>query len=390
MRNFVFHNPTRVYFGRGQAAALEEELRGRFGKVLLVTGGGSVRKNGVLDDVISRIKRAGAGYVELQGVCPNPRLESVYEGIDIARKGSVDLILPVGGGSVIDAAKAIAAGVPYEGDVWDFFEKGVAPEKALPVGTVLTLAATGSEMNSNAVITREDARRKLAMSSPLIQPVFSVLDPAYTCTVNRYHTAAGVADIMAHVFEYYFNPTSHAEVQDALAEALLGICVKFGPVVCDEPWNYDARANILWASSLALSGIVGRGKISDWTCHGIEHEISAICDISHGAGLAIILPPFMKVLCEKYGPGRIAGYGEAVWGLKKDGDMDGAAVETIERTRSFFDSLGLPSNLKEAGIRAEHIGLIAENTVRERAVFDDLIQLSEEDIRRVLRSALRS
>ncbi|MBU1524088.1 MAG: iron-containing alcohol dehydrogenase [Candidatus Omnitrophica bacterium] len=255
MLNFKHHIPTIIYFGKGQVCALEEELKNRAKKLLIVTGQGSVKRCGIFDDVIKEVKKAGVAFVELSGIQPNPRLKSVYKGIEICKEESVDFILAVGGGSVIDASKAIAAGVNYDGDVWDFFENDISPAEALPVATVLTLAATGSEMNGNAVITREDTQRKLALCSPLIRPVFSILDAEYTYTVNRYHTAAGVADIMVHIFEQYFSHTPSAYVQDRVAEALLKVCIHYGPIVCEKPRNYDARANILWAGSMALNDL---------------------------------------------------------------------------------------------------------------------------------------
>lgn len=386
MLNFTFYNPTTIYFGRGQVRALGDELSERARKVLIVTGSGSVKRSGIFDDVLREIKRSGASYEELAGICPNPRLSSVYKGIEMARKSGADLILAVGGGSVIDAAKTIAAGAPYKGDVWDFFEKGVAPEDALPVGAVLTLAATGSEMNANAVITNEEAKRKLALSSPLIQPVFSILDPVYTFTVNSYHTAAGVADIMAHVFEYYLSPISNADMQDAVGEAILKVCVEWGPVACNKGGDYDARANILWASTLALNGTVGRGKAADWTCHMIEHEVSALNDMSHGAGLAILLPAFMTVVSAKYGPGQVARYGRNVFGIKGVNDAD-TAEKASEATRRFFDSIGLPSGLTRAGIPPEDFPGIAKRALETRERVMDFDQLTERDIIRVLELA---
>ena len=386
MLNFTFYNPTRIYFGRGQVKALGDGLLERARSVLVVTGTGSVKRSGIFEDVLEEIKKSGASYAELSGICPNPRLSGVYKGIELARKMKADLILAVGGGSVIDAAKTIAAGVPYEGDVWDLFEKGVTPEGALPVGAVLTLAATGSEMNANAVITNEATKRKLAICSPFIQPVFSILDPAYTFTVNKYHTAAGVADIMAHVFEYYLSPIPGADMQDALGEAILKVCVEIGPIACNKGDDYNARANILWASTLALNGTVGRGKAADWTCHMIEHEVSALNDMSHGAGLAILLPEFMKVVSSKYGPGQVARYGRNVFGIKGSDDAD-TAGKAAKKTREFFDSLGLPSRLAQAGVTSEAFSGIASRAVEARGRVMEFEQFTERDILRVLELA---
>lgn len=379
MLNFTFHTPTIIHFGRGEMNKLAGELSGMASRILIVTGSGSVKKFGIFDEAVREIKKIGASYVELSGIKPNPRLSSVREGIEICRREDVDFILAIGGGSAVDAAKAIAAGVPYDGDVWDFFEKGVDPKDAVPLGVVLTLAATGSEMNTNSVITKEETKRKLAMSSPFVQPVFSILDPVYTFTVNPYHTAAGVADIMAHVFEFYFCPIPHTEVQDRISEALLKVCVESGPIACRKGDDYDARANILWTSTLALNGLVGKGRAADFTCHMIEHELSAVNDMSHGAGLAILLPAFMKVWAGKYGHEKLAAYGKNVFG-----SPDNAP----EKTREFFSSIGLPSKLSDAGITRDMFPSIARNAVQARGVVDLYEQMSEKDIVQVLENCV--
>ncbi len=388
MLNFTFHNPTVIYFGKGQIAALEEELKKRANKVLVVTGRGSVKKHGIFDEVLDQVKKAGVGYIEFSGVQPNPRVSSVREGIELCRKEDVDFILAVGGGSVIDAAKAIAAGVKYDGDVWDFFVTEAGPREALPVGSVLTVSATGSEMNPNSVITNEETRQKLALSAPVIRPVFSVLDPVYTFSVNAYHTAAGISDIMAHVFEYYLSPVPDTDVQDRLAEGLLKICVNYGPVACKDPDDYNARANIMWASTLALCGVVGRGRVTDWTCHAIEHEVSALTDVSHGAGLAILMPNFMKVVSGKYGPGKIAVYGRNVWGIEEAAGDETAAAEAIDKTRGFFDSLGLPSTLSEIGLSEKYFQNIKEGVLWDRGPVEHFPQLTPDDILKVLTFSL--
>ncbi|MBD3380063.1 MAG: iron-containing alcohol dehydrogenase [Candidatus Omnitrophica bacterium] len=389
MQNFIFFNPTCVYFGKGQVCNLSGELKKRAKRVLVVTGGGSVKKNGILDEVLEQVDKAGVEYTDLSGIKPNPRLESVYEGIDICRSEKIDFLLPVGGGSVIDAAKAIAAGVPYEGDVWDFFEGGECPAEALPLGTVLTLAATGTEMNPNTVISREGSKRKVPLISPCLQPVFSILDPVYTFSVNRYHTAAGIADIMAHIFESYLTPFEmDAAAQDAIAEGLLRVCIEYGPVCVESPRDYGARANIMWTSTLALNGLLGKGKIADWTLHMIEHEISAVYDISHGAGLAILLPAFMSRMAEKYGPEKIARYGRNVWGISPEDPPEEAAKEAIELTRAFLISIGLPSSLGGIGIDNPDTDAMAQNTVKVRASLEGLDQFSETEIKRLLEDVL--
>lgn len=388
MLNFTFFNPTKIYFGKGQISNLRTELKGRYKKALIVTGGGSVKRNGVFDDVIRQLKDAAVSYCELEGVKPNPRLKSVHEGIEIARQEQVDFILPVGGGSVIDAGKAIAAGVPYKGDVWDFYEGASSPLSALPVGAVLTLAATGTEMNHNSVITKEDSKRKLPLRTPVIQPKFSILDPVYTITVNKFHTAAGVADIMAHIFEGYLPPATRAYTQDSLAEGLLRTCTRFGPAVLKRPEDYEARANILWASTLALNGLLGSGKEADWTIHMAEHEVSAIYDISHGAGLAVLIPNFMKIAADKYGPYRIAEYGRNVWGIRADVSDREIADEAICKTREFFDFLDLPSTLGEMNIFSENIDMMAERAVDVRAKIGKLDQMTVREVRKMLELSL--
>ncbi len=385
MQNFTHYIPTTVYLGKGQVKALSEELRKRAKRILIVTGRGSVKKYGIFDDVIKQVKKAGIEYVELSGIKPNPHLKSVYRGVEICKKESVDFILAVGGGSVIDTAKTIAAGAKYNGDVWDFFikDKGLFPADALPVGCVLTIAATGSEMNGNAVITKEDTRRKLAFGSPLLRPVFSILDPEYTYTVNKYHTAAGVADIMAHVFEQYFSHTP-AYAQDRMAEGLLKTCIHYGPIVCEKPRDYDARANIMWASSLALNDLIGEGKEQDWASHGIEHELSAVYDISHGVGLAIIAPNWMRHVLSEKTLKKFVEYGINVWDIEKDKNEMAIANEGIDKTRKFFNSLGLPSKLSEVNISDEKFEDMAKNAIKHYGQVGSFKQLSKKDIVQIL------
>ena len=388
MLNFKHHIPTIVYFGKGQAVALSEELKKRAKKILIVTGGGSVKKHGIFDDVIGQVKKAGVSGIELPGIKPNPRLKSVHQGIEICKKESIDFILAVGGGSVIDCSKAIAMGVKYSGDVWDFFIKNMPCEDALPVGCVLTLAATGSEMNENTVITKEDTQRKLAYGSPLLRPVFSILDPEYTYSVDKYHTAAGVADIMAHVFEQYFSQATAAYVQDRVAEALLKVCIKYGPIVCKKPRDYEARANILWTGSLALNDLTGEGKDHDWASHAIEHELSAVYDISHGVGLAIIVPNWMKYVLSKKTVNKFVEYGVNVWDIEKNKDKMDIANEAIDKTRQFFNSLGLPSRLSEVNISDEKFEDMAKNAMKDWGKIGSFKQLSEKDIVEILRMSL--
>jgi alcohol dehydrogenase YqhD (iron-dependent ADH family) len=388
MLNFEYNIPTRVYFGKGEVASLEHELKGRYKRVLIVTGSGSVKSNGVFDQVLAQVKKAGLDYKELSGIQPNPRLKSVYKGIQICRDNGIDLVLGIGGGSVIDASKTVAAGAEYDGDCWDFFINKASPERALGIGCVLTLAATGTEMNGNSVITREDTKRKLALCTPHIRPRFSILDPEYTFTVNRYHTAAGVVDIMAHIFEQYFSHTESCDVQDGIAKALLKVCVKYGPIVLESPRDYGARANIMWAGTLALNGLIGIGKEADWASHGIEHELSAIYDISHGAGLSIIIPNWMKHVLSSKTVSKIAAYGVNVWSIDGKKDPMDIADEAISRTKDFFTSLGMPQSLKEVGIPKDMFSQMACNAIDHYGQVGSFKKLNKQDIVDILNSAL--
>lgn len=382
MLNFVFCVPTKIYFGKTKLSALSVELKARAKKILIVTGCGSVKVNGVFSKVLEEVKKAGIDWVELSGVVPNPRVEKVYEGIKLCSDEECDFVLAVGGGSVIDTAKAIAAGVKCEGDVWDFFENHTGPKDALPIGTVLTVAATGSEMNGNTVITRFNSNDKRSTNSPVLIPVFSILNPEFTFTVNKFHTACGVADIMSHVFESYFAPIPHSAVQDYFCEGILKTCLDYGQLVIDEPENYDARANIMWASTMALNGVAKLGKISDFIGHAIEHELSGLYDISHGAGLAIIFPNLMKVLVNSETFPNFVSYAKNVWGLT--GDDKVIVSESIEKTRCFFNTLGLPSCLSEINIDSRDFACIADNAYKRRGKIGHYKQLSKADILRVL------
>ncbi len=387
MDNFKFHIPTSVYFGKGQVNSLGAELPGRYKRALIVTGSGSVKSNGIYEQVIAQFKKAGLEHEELSGVKPNPKIESVYQGIKICRQKNIDLVLGVGGGSVIDASKAIAAGAMYGGDCWDFYIKKASPEKALAIGCVLTLAATGTETNGNSVITNEQAKRKLALSSALIKPRFAILDPEYTFTVNRYHTAAGIVDIIAHIFEQYFSHTEASDVQDRLAEGLLKVCVKYGPMALECPADYNARANIMWAGTLALNGLLGEGKETDWASHGIEHELSALYDISHGAGLAIIIPKWLNHVLGEETVSKIASYGVNVWSLSESNDRFEIARKAIDKTSEFFKSLGMPSSLKEAGIPADSFKYMASSAIKHYKQVGSFKRLNKRDIVDILNSS---
>lgn len=291
MLNFDYLIPTEILFSKDQISNLESKIN-NYNRILFTWGGGSIKKNGIYEKVIDALK--DKTYFELSGIKPNPRLSSVKKGITICTESNVDFILAVGGGSVIDCCKAIAAGIYYLDDVWDLFMRKATIEKTLPIGTILTLAATASEMNGSAVINNEETQQKLAITSNLLRPKFSILDPTYTMTVPKMHTVAGIVDIMSHVFEQYFDTTKGAYLQDRLAEGILKTCIKYGPIVLENPNDYEARANIMWAGSLALNGLLSIGKRGDFATHKIEHEVSAIYDLTHGVGMAILSPNWMK------------------------------------------------------------------------------------------------
>jgi len=361
MNNFTFYSPTYFAFGKGQEAETGRLVK-RFGgsKVLLHYGGGSVVRSGLLDRVKAALDEEKIPYLELGGVQPNPRDGLVYQGIDLCRKEGVDFIVAVGGGSAIDSAKAIAMGVPYEGDFWDFYS-GKRAETALPVGTVLTIAAAGSEGSPDSVITKEATLQKCGAGSDCIRPKFSVLNPALTETLPAYQSACGATDIMAHVFERYFSNTPEVEVTDRLCEAVLLTMVKETPRVIADPHNYEARANIMWAGMVAHNNIVGVGRAQDWNSHGIEHQLSALYDCAHGAGLAVIMPAWMTYVADHHDPMRMAQMATRVFGCQMNfANPKETALEGVKAFRRFLASIGMPINFEQLGAKREDIPRLVE------------------------------
>ena len=314
MKNFNYNIPTKVLFGRGKVNEVGKEAKRYGDKVLLVYGKGSVKKSGLFDVVVESLKKSGIHIYELPNIDPNPRIDSVYAGAELCRKMGINLIIAMGGGSVIDCSKAIAAQANYYGDVWqDLYveQKLNTLTSALPVASILTLAATGSEMNGNSVISNMHTNQKLAIGHDLLRSVFSILDPEYTFTVNQYHTAAGVVDILSHLFEQYFTPDQEGYLQNRLMEAMMKTVIEYGPIAYNELDDYEARANLMWTSSLALNGMVTYGKVStDWATHGMEHELSAFYDITHGVGLGILTPYWMKYVLSEENVHRFVEYGK--------------------------------------------------------------------------------
>ena len=360
MNNFVFWSPTKFVFGRdteSRTGALAREFGGR--KVLLVYGGGSVVRSGLLDRVKASLSASGIEWEEMGGIQPNPTDDRVYEGIELVRSRNIDMLIAVGGGSVIDTAKGIACGVPYEGDFWDFYCGKKIVEKALPVGVVLTIPAAGSEGSGNSVITKRDGLIKLSLrTESALRPKFAVMNPELTFTLPPYQTACGIVDMMVHIMERYFTNTPDVEITDRVAEGVLKAIITTAPKVMEHPDDYDARANIMWAGTLAHNGICGTGRREDWVSHFMEHEVSAVYGVTHGAGLAVIIPAWMTFMA-KHHPGKIAQFGRRVFGVTSHDDST-AAMETVISLKAFFGSLGLPVTFSELGVAHPDIDLLVK------------------------------
>ena len=388
MDNFNFYSPTEFVFGKGRENDCGTYVKKYGGtKVLIHYGGQSAQKSGLLDRVKSSLTANGVPFVELGGVQPNPRDTLVYKGIDLCRRENVDFILAVGGGSVIDSAKAIAMGVVYDGDFWDFYARINTPEKALPVGTVLTIAAAGSEGSGDSVITKEDGMLKRGAGSDLIRPRFSVMNPELTQTLPAYQTACGATDIMAHVFERYFTNTLEVEITDRLCEAVLLTMVKETPRVIADPNNYEARANIMWAGTVAHTNIVGVGRQQDWNSHRIEHELSALYDCAHGAGLAVIMPAWMEFVY-KHNVLRFCQMATRVFGCQMDFENpENTALAGIKAFRTFLHNIGMPINFAELGAKQEDIPALVEKHGVGDGRTGGFVALSADDIANIYRIA---
>lgn len=383
MNNFNFYSPTEFVFGKGRENDAGKYVKKYGGKkVLIHFGGQSAQKSGLLDRVKASLENEGIPYKELGGVKPNPRDSLVYKGIELCRNEDIDFILAVGGGSVIDSAKAIAMGVVYDGDFWDFYS-GKQPEKALPIATVLTIAAAGSEGSGDSVITKEDGMLKRGAGSDVLRPRFSIMDPELTQTLPAYQTACGATDIMAHVFERYFTNTTEVEITDRLCEAVLLTMVKETPRVIADPNNYEARANIMWAGTVAHTNIVGVGREQDWNSHGIEHELSALYDCAHGAGLAVIMPAWMEFVY-KHNVMRFCQMATRVFGCQMDFENpESTALAGIKAFRSFLHSIGMPINFDELGAKREDIPALVEKFGLGDGRTGGFVHLSSEDVAKI-------
>lgn len=362
MNNFVFQNTTKIYFGKGQLVHLADELKQYGTRVLLTYGGGSIKRIGLYDSIISSLNESGFTVFELPGIEPNPRHTTVNKGADICKKENIDVLLAVGGGSTIDCTKAIAAAAYYEGDAWDLVKQKVPVTKALPILTVLTLSATGSEMDCGGVISNMETNEKIGLVHPLLQPKVSFLDPEYTYSVSRFQTACGSADIISHIFDCnYFTAGDKMDMMSRIQEEVIRTVIKYAPIALEQPENYEARANLMWASSWALNRFLDNGIIQAPTCHMIEHELSAFYDITHGLGLAIITPRWMEYILDETTAPQIKKFGVNIFGVEDNlSDMDGAK-ETIHRLSDFlFKKLGLQSRLSEVGIDDRNFSIMAE------------------------------
>ena len=391
MNNFTFYSPTYFVFGKEEENNAGKYVK-RFGgsKVLIHYGGGSVVRSGLLDRIKASLTNEGIGFVELGGVKPNPRSGLVYEGIEICKKENVDFVLAVGGGSTIDSSKAIAVGALYDGDFWDFYS-GKAVEKALPVGTVLTIAAAGSEGSSGSVITKEEGMYKRSAGGEAMRPVFSILNPELTQTLPPYQTAAGITDIMAHLLERYFTNTKNVEVTDRVIEGLLLTMVNEAPKVIENPNDYDARANIMWAGMMAHNDCCGVGREQDWASHDIEHELSALYDCAHGAGLAVIFPAWMEYNMN-HDVARFAQIATRVWGCSMDfQNPENTAKAGIKAFRNFLRSIGMPQTLGEVGGKEEDIPYLAHTAAYgngNKGTLGSFVVLGEKDFENIYRLAL--
>jgi alcohol dehydrogenase YqhD (iron-dependent ADH family) len=391
MINFDFYSPTYFVFGKDRENNVGEYVK-RFGgkKVLIHYGGGSVVRSGLLDRVQNSLRAEGIPYVTLGGVKPNPRDTLVYEGIDLCKSEGIDFLIGVGGGSAIDSTKAIALGLCYDGDFWDIYAGKAEPVKAMPVATVLTIAAAGSEGSPSSVITKEEGGIKRGFTSDLIRPVFSILNPALTETLPAYQTACGITDIMAHVFERYFTNTKNVETTDRLCEAVLSAVIAESPKVIKNPDDYEARANIMWAGMVAHNDICGVGREQDWNSHGIEHELSGLYDVAHGAGLAVVMPAWMQYVY-KHDVMRFAQAAHRIWGVNMDfANPEITAVNGIRAFRAFLKSIGMPESFEALGANESDIPILVEkHPVSQTGRTGGFVSLTPEDVANIYKASMK-
>ena len=392
MNSFTFYSPTEVIFGKGVEEQAGEKIKAWGGsRVLVHFGGGSVKRSGLLDRVTASLEKAGLSYILLGGVVPNPHLGLAKEGIEFCRREKVDFLLAVGGGSAMDSTKGIAMGVPYDGDVWDFYSGKALPQTALPIAAIPTLAASGSETSTSSVLTHEDGNLKRGFNHSLLRPRFALMNPELLYTLPPYQTACGVVDIMLHTFERFFSPGGENEMTDRIAEALLRTVIQYGPVCLSDPTNYQARSEIMWAGSLSHNHLTGLGRAGDWASHQLEHELSGMYDVAHGAGLAAVWGSWARFVCGQ-DMLRFARYGTNVWGIPLNYEHpEETAMEAIRQTERFFSSLGMPititqligreptdAEMREMAIKCTHFG---------GRKIGGLMKLGEEEIYQIYQNA---
>lgn len=388
MENFEFKNPTKIVFGRGAEAKVGAETALYSKKILLHYGGGSIKASGLYDRVIASLQEAGVEWVELSGVKPNPRLSLVYEGVKLCREHNLGLILAVGGGSVIDSAKAIAMGAVFDGDVWDFYLGKGEPVDALPVATVLTIPAAGSEASTGTVITNEDGWFKRAVNSELIYPRFSILNPELAFSLPKFQVACGVTDIMAHLMERYFTNVPHVSFTDRLLEATMKTIIAMAPRVLANAQDYDSWAELMWAGTIAHNNLLNTGRIGDWASHDIEHEISGIYDVAHGAGLAVVFPAWMK-FTHHHDLNRFVQWAVRVWNVELNVfDPEATVLEGIRRMEDFFHAIGLGTSLASLGIKDDRLAEMAEKcTAGDTRTVGNFVKLDQKAVFEILKLA---
>lgn len=362
MDKFEFYNPTKIIFGENSINKLNELIKPYGKNIMIAYGGGSIKKNGIYRNVIDILKSEDKNIFELSGITPNPKLDKVYEGIKICKENNIDFILAIGGGSVIDCSKAIAIGTKTDKDVWDtFYKNQEVCRDGIPLGTILTISATGSEMNKGSVITNWETHEKLSYKTEYMFPKFSILDPTYTYSLPKEQIVYGSVDILAHVFEQYFSYPDESNVSDNLAEAIMKTVIENLEIALENPTDYNARSNLMWASTMALNDIIRMGKQQDWNSHSIGHILSGLYDIPHGATLAIIFPSWMKYVY-KNAPNKFKRYAINIWNINEEGKTDEEiALEGINKTKEYFSKIGAPVSLKEVNLSKEHIDKIVEN-----------------------------
>lgn len=383
MDNFIFHNPVKVAFGKGQIAQLPNFIS-KDEKIMLTYGGGSIKKNGVYDQVIKALE--GYQIIEFKGIEPNPKYETLAKAIEIGKKENVSFLLSVGGGSVLDGTKLIAAGLQTDKDAWGVLTGEVTIEKATPIGCILTLPATGSEMNANAVISKKATQEKLAFSNPLVMPKFSILDPETCFSLPPQQISNGIVDAFIHVMEQYLTYPVDAMVQDIYAESILSNLIELGPKVLDNPHDYDAMANFMWSATNALNGIIGSGVPNDWSTHEIGHELTAFCGLDHAVTLSIILPGVMRVMLDNK-KDKILQYGARVWGINS-GTEEQKIDTIIAQTDEFFQSLGIKTRLSDYKIGNDVIEKIVARFAERGRSIGEKGDMTPEVIREVLENRL--